>query len=308
MMYDLAIIGAGPAGITAAVYAARQKLKTVMITKDIGGQAAWSGDIENYTGYQFITGPELARKFEDHLKQFPVDMIEAVAVTAVRWDPRRIFTVVTADAEYISRSVLVTAGKIPRPLNVAGEKEYKNKGVAYCAICDGPLFTGKDVAVIGGGNAALDAALKMSSIARTVQLVTIHPELRGEAVLIEKVTARANTSILFNTRIKEIRGNAFVTGIVLVTGGKERVVPLEGVFVVIGSLPSTAFLPSEVRRNESGELVIDPATNMTNIPGLFAAGDVTMIEEKQIVIAAGEGSKAALQIFKYLSRIPHADS
>ena len=171
-MHDLIIIGAGPAGITASVYAARKKMDPLVITKDIGGQAAWSGDIENYTGYQFITGPQLAQKFEEHMRQYNISLRENEGVLEVK-KIKETVSVKTDKGSYEARTAIIASGKKSRELNVPGEKEFKNKGLTYCATCDGPLFAGKDVAVIGGGNSALDAALQLIKIASKVYIINI---------------------------------------------------------------------------------------------------------------------------------------
>jgi len=298
-MKDLIIIGAGPAGITAAVYAARKKLDFSVISKDIGGQAALSGDIENYTGYQFITGPELALKFKDHLQKFDFDLQEGVEATKVEKDGDN-FKVTTSDGKVqSSRTVIVASGKRPRSLNVPGEQEFKNKGLTYCATCDGPLFANKEVAVIGGGNSALDAVLQMMRIASKVYLINIHDKLGGDPVMQEKVEASDKVEILNKTKTLGVLGDKFVKGLKVEVDGQARELPVQGIFVEIGLIPNSDFI-SIVEKDKVGEIVINCAAE-TNVPGLFAAGDVTNVPEKQIIIAAGEGSKASLAAFKYLS-------
>jgi len=297
VIYDLIIVGAGPAGITASVYAARKKLKLLVITQDIGGQAAWSGDIENYTGYQFITGPELAQKFEEHLRKFGIDLKENEEVIEVRKDTELIH-VKTAKEEYAARTVIIASGKRSKELGVAGEKEFKNKGLTFCATCDGPLFAGKDVAVIGGGNSALDAALQMIKIARKVYIINNTPSLNGDAVMLDKVKESKIVTVYNNTRVTQIIGDKFVKAIKIKKDEKEETLQLEGVFVEIGLLPNSDFA-KDLLRNQYGEITVN-GRNETNIPGIFAAGDVTDVPEKQIIIAAGEGSKASLSAFKYL--------
>jgi len=299
MNKDLIIIGGGPAGITAAVYAARKKLNFSVLTKDIGGQAAWSGDIENYTGYQFITGPDLALKFKEHLEKFQFDLKEGVEVSKVERN-NQFFDVITSGSERFSaRTLILASGKRPRFLNVPGESEYKNRGVTYCATCDGPIFSNKIVAVIGGGNSALDAALQMIRIASRVYLINITDKLTGDPVMQEKLAAAKNIEILNNTRISEIYGSKFVEGIKIDTLGKSRDIKLQGIFVEIGLIPNSDLIDF-VAKNQLGEIIVSCA-NETNIPGVFAAGDVTNVPEKQIIVAAGEGAKATLTAFRYLS-------
>lgn len=298
-MYDLIIIGAGPAGITASVYAARKKMNTLVVTGDIGGQAAWSGEIENYTGYQFITGPQLAAKFEEHMRGYNIILKENEEVLELK-KAQAVVSVRTNKGQYQSRTAIIASGKRSRQLNAPGEKEFKNRGATYCATCDGPLFSGKNVAVVGGGNSALDAALQLIRIARHVYVINDKPELGGDAVMREKVIRGANVSILNNTQVTGIMGDKFVKAIGINSGGKAAVLDVEGVFVEIGLMPNAEFAP-EIAKNERGEIKVS-ARNETNIPGIFAAGDVTDVPEKQIIIAAGEGSKAALSAFRYLAQ------
>lgn len=298
-MYDLIIIGAGPAGITATVYAARKRMNFLVISGDIGGQAAWSGDIENYTGYQFITGPELASKFEDHMRKYGVALREGENVTDLRKSGDKVI-VKTDKGEYESRTAIVASGKRSRELSVPGEKEFKNRGLTYCATCDGPLFADKDVAVIGGGNSALDAVLQLMNIARHVYLVNIVSHLTGDPVMIDKVHESDKVTIMNNAKVTGIMGSGMVKGVKVKCDGEDKDIPVEGVFVEIGLIPNSHFAP-DLEKNALGEIKVD-CHNRTNIPGIFAAGDVTDVPEKQIIIAAGEGSKASLSAFKYLNQ------
>jgi NADH-dependent peroxiredoxin subunit F len=298
-MYDLIIVGAGPAGITATVYAARKKMNFLVISGDIGGQAAWSGDIENYTGYQFITGPELASKFEEHMRKYGVAVKEGELVLDIKKASDKII-VKTDKAQYESRTAIVASGKKSRELSVPGEKEFKNKGLTYCATCDGPLFAGKDVAVIGGGNSALDAVLQLMKIARHIYLVNIVAHLTGDPVMIEKIHESDIVTVMNNAKVLEITGDSMVNGIRVRCDGEEKALPVGGVFVEIGLIPNSYFAP-DLEKNAFGEIKVD-CHNRTNIPGIFAAGDVTDVPEKQIIIAAGEGSKASLSAFKYLNQ------
>lgn len=296
-LYDCIVIGAGPAGITATVYLARKGLRTLVLTGDVGGQAAWSGDIANYTGYQFITGPELALKFEDHLRQHPVEIREGELVTALA-SAAGIHTVTTAKGSYPARTVIVASGKRARELGVPGEQEFKNKGVAYCATCDGPLFKGKEVIVVGGGNSAIDAALQLIPVAKTVRMVNNLPQLTGDAVMRDKLAAAANCTVHNASTVLAIRGAGMVTAVRVRTPAGEEEFPAQGVFIEIGLLPNSAFAAG-LTMNAAGEIEVDCA-NRTNRAGVFAAGDVTSVPDKQIIIAAGEGAKAALGVFRYL--------
>jgi alkyl hydroperoxide reductase subunit F len=301
-MADLAIIGAGPAGITAAVYAARKKINFLMVSQDIGGQTAWSSDVENYTGYQFITGMELVEKFEEHLRQFNVLLKNDTPVRRVLKRDDGTFVIETAGEAIAARAVIVASGRRPRFLNVKGEEEFRNKGVTYCATCDGPIFSGKQVAVIGGGNSALDATLQMMRIASKVTLVNIHPVLDGDLVMREKVEADSRVEVLNGAATREILGDRFVTGILVEQHGVSRNIPVAGVFVEVGSVPNSDIIDF-VKKNDAGEIMVDNI-NRTSAPGIFAAGDVTDVPEKQIIVAAGEGAKAVLGVFRYLSERP----
>ena len=297
-MYDLIIIGAGPAGITASVYAARKMMSSLVITRDIGGQAAWSGDIENYTGYQFITGPELAAKFEEHMRKYSIAVKENEAVSDLNKN-NDVIIVATDKNKYEARTVIIASGKRTKKLNVKGEDEFMNHGLTYCATCDAPLFSGRDVVVVGGGNSALDAALQLTRIAKHIYLVNINSSLGGDAIMREKIENNEKVSVFNNSSIIDIFGDKFVKGAKVRHQDKEEVLTVGGVFVEIGLTPNSEFAPG-VGKNQFGEIKVN-SHNETNIPGVFAAGDVTDVPEKQIIIAAGEGSKACLGAFRYLS-------
>ncbi len=299
-MFDLIIIGAGPAGITASVYAARKKMKLLVITKDIGGQAAWSGDIENYTGYQFVSGPELASKFEEHMRKYDIELKENEEVTDIA-KKGDVVLVKSDRASYEAKTVIIASGKRSRELNVPGEKEFKNKGLTYCATCDGPLFSEKDVAVIGGGNSALDAALQLIKIAKHIYIINNTPRLNGDDVMVEKVNNSEKVTVFNNSQVAEVLGNKMVTGIKINKEGKKQDLAVEGIFVEIGLIPNSEFVKGIEKNATNGEIKVN-SRNETNIAGVFAAGDVTDVPEKQIIIAAGEGSKATLSAFRYLAR------
>jgi alkyl hydroperoxide reductase subunit F len=300
-MLDLIIVGAGPAGITAGIYAARKKIDFLVVTEDIGGQTNLSADVENYTGYQFITGMELVEKFEEHIKQFDVHIKVNEGATRISRGATGVsFIIETKKASYESRSVIIASGRRPRWLDVPGEPEFRNKGISYCATCDGPLFSQKAVAVIGGGNAALDAALQMEKIARKIYLVNINPSLGGDPVMREKAETSQKVEVLNSTTTKEILGDRFVKAIKVDQAGNSRELEVGGVFVEIGSVPNSGIIDF-VAKNKSGEIIVD-SLNRTNVAGVFAAGDVTDVPEKQIIVAAGEGAKAVLGVSRYLSQ------
>ena len=302
-MNDLIIIGGGPAGMTAAVYAARKRLNTLLLSKDLGGQVNWTLGIENYMGYQFIEGAELMRKFEQQVKQFPLEVKTGEGVSSLE----RIsggFEVKTDTGEnYQSKAAIIATGKRPRPLNVPGEEKLKGRGVTYCAICDGPLFAGMKVAVIGGGNSALEAADDMVKIAEHVYLVSLTP-FTGDQILIDKVKGAKNVTTFLEYEVLEIKGDNFVKGIRIrdLKSKQEKEFEVGGVFVEIGLIPNSEPFKRIAPLNRLGEIEVNCA-NETGVPGLFAAGDVTNVPEKQIVVAAGEGAKAALQAHRYLQRL-----
>ena len=298
-MYDLIIVGAGPAGITASVYAARKKMNFLIITKDIGGQAALSSDIENYTGYQFITGPELAQKFKEHLGQFEVELKEEETVNLIEKE-NDIIKLETDKGKYEAKMVIIAAGRIPRKLGIEGEDEFKNKGVTYCATCDGPLFANMDVAVVGGGNSALDATLQLIKIAKKIYLIDIADKLRADSIMIEKVKNSNKVTVYNKTKVEKVYGDKFVQGIKISREGKPEDLAVQGVFIEIGSVPVSDFAKN-VEKNKAGEITVNCKCE-TNITGIFAAGDVTDVPAKQIIVACGEGAKAALSAFEYLSK------
>jgi len=297
-MYDLIVIGAGPAGITASVYAARKRMDFLVITRDIGGQAVWSAEVSNYPGYQFISGPDLVARFEELLRAYDSVVKENERVVDLRKIGTKII-VKTDKGVYDSRTCVVASGKRSKELGVPGEREFKNKGVAYCAICDGPLFAGKEVAVIGGGNSALDAALQLMKICRQTYVINAMPVFTGDAVMREKVEHNSAVTVMNNTQVTAIVGDVFVNALQIRKDGMEERLSVQGVFVEIGLMPNADFAP-DLEKNEQGEIRVNCRVE-TNVPGIFAAGDVTDVPEKQIVIAAGEGAKASLGAFRYLA-------
>ncbi len=306
--YDVTIIGGGPAGMTAAIYLARKKLKVLILSKDIGGQAAWSSDVENYPGFTMISGAELTKRFQEHVAEFKDEITLRLLRDGIKGIAQNQggFTVALPDGKQeTSRAVIIASGKIPRHLGVPGEVEYLNKGVTYCAWCDGPLFKNKSVAIIGGGNSALDAALSLEKLARDIALVNITDTLTGDEVMIEKVMASPHIRILNHASITKIAGDKLVRSVTVKDEqtGLEKQLPVDGVFIEVGSIPSTDYLRDLVKLNEVGEIIIDK-NNMSSAPGIFAAGDVTDVAEKQIIVAAGEGSKAAIQCSKWLASRP----
>jgi alkyl hydroperoxide reductase subunit F len=303
-MYELMIIGGGPAGMTAAVYATRKKLNTLLISEDIGGQINIALGIENYISYQIVEGPELIQKFEEQMKQFPIDVNIGERVTLLSKKNGAFGARTNKGMSYEARAVIIATGKRPRQLNVSGEERLKGRGVANCVTCDGLLFAGMKVAVIGGGNSALEAAYDMTKIAEHVYLVSLTP-LTGDQVLVDKVKGASNLTMLLGHEVLEITGEKLVKGIRIrdLTNKQERDLAVGGVFIEIGLILSSDFARNIIRLNNLGEVEIN-RLNEASVPGIFAAGDVTDIQEKQVVIAAGEGAKAALRANRYLQRLP----
>ncbi len=302
-MHDLMIIGGGPAGLAASVYAARKQLKTLLISGDIGGQINTTLGIENYLGYQFIEGPELISKFETQVSQFPIDQKIGDKVSQLKKIEGGFEAVMEADDRYQGKAVIFATGKRPRKLNVPGETELTGRGVSYCAICDGPVFTGQKVVVVGGGNSALEAVLDMVKIAEHVDLVSLTP-LTADSILTNQLADAKNLAIFTEYQAQEIKGQDFVEGVRIkdLKSGEEKLLDVTGVFIEIGLVPNSDAIKGLVELNKWGEVPVAP-NNETTVPGLYAAGDVTDVPEKQIIVAAGEGAKAALQAHRYLQRL-----
>lgn len=309
---DFVVIGGSAAATTAGIYAARRGLKFKIISKDFGGEVATSGEIGNWPGDGTTDGIALADKFRKHLEQYKVDMEEGVEVESVNKKEGGIFVIKTADGEeYYANAVIIATGVHPRPLNIPGEKEFRNKGVSYCTTCDGPLFGGKVVATIGGGNSALESGLMLADIAAKVYLLNKNPQFKGDNVLIENLKKKQNIEIIYNAGTTEIFGDQFVTGLkYTITPTPERVgesteasaLKVDGIFIHIGMIPNSGIVPDGVEKNQFGEIKVN--TNCeTNIPGLYAAGDVTDVPFKQIVIAAGQGCIATLSAVQYLNKL-----
>lgn len=307
-IFDTIVIGGGAAGITAAIYTVRKNLKVLMLAKSIGGQAALSGDVENYPGFTMITGADLAQKFRAELLAFEdkglwvKEGVEVINLSGA--DPN--FSVKTSDGqEYRTKTVIIATGRIPKMLGIPGEKELFGKGVATCATCDAPFYKERQVAVVGGGNSALDAAFSLQKIARSVTIINITDSLRGDAILMKNVTTSSKVKVLNNHEALEILGDQAVGGIKIKDkqSGEEQVLPVSGVFIEIGWTPSTAF-DKLTDKNDKGEIEVDQY-GATSVPGIYACGDVNDQPGEQIVIAAGEGAKTGLRVSEHLSRVPH---
>lgn len=301
-LYDLIIIGGGPAGMTAGIYAARQKLNTLLIAKDFGGQMAKKAvGIENYPGFEEISGFGLIQKFEKHLRKQKID-IKIDEAKQVKKIGKKFIITAKSKNKFESKTVIVASGSDPRPLEVPGEKEYIGKGLSYCVQCDGPLFENKKVAVIGGGNSAFEAAIFLSKIAKMVSILEYGEKVGADAENQEILKKTGKDQIITNADIKKIKGNKFVESILYQDRktGKKFVLPVDGIFVEIGYQPATSFIKGLVDFNERDEIKVDFETCRTKTPGLFAAGDVNVGKYKQIITACGEGAKAALAAYDYL--------
>jgi len=301
-MYDLIIVGGGPAGITAGIYAARQKLNTLLITKGFAGQMARKAvAIENYPGFESTSGLELIQKFESHLRKHKID-IEKDTVNKIK-KKDKVFSVLTGSKkEFQSKTIIIASGADPRPLEVPGEKEFIGKGVSYCVACDAPLYANKKVAVIGGGNSGFEAALALSSWAEKIYIMETSAKPRADESNQENAKKSGKIEVITNTAVKKIQGKNFVESLVYQDQKSKKLINLEvgGVFVEIGYQPATAFVKGLVDFNERDEIMVNSKTGETKTPGLFAAGDVNDIPYKQVVIAAGEGAKAALAVSNFL--------
>lgn len=304
-VFDTIIIGGGAAGITAAIYAVRKNLKVLMLTKNIGGQAALSGGVENYPGFTMISGVELAAKFRAELLTFEgkglwlKEGVEVVDLSGKEPD----FTIKLADGGcYHSKTVIIASGRAPRMLGIPGEKQFLGKGIATCATAQMSFYQDKDVAVVGGGNSALDAVFSLLKVARSVTIINNTPFLKGDEVLMKNVTISSKVKILNSFEAVEILGEQAVGGIKVKNkqNGQEQVLPVYGVFIEIGWTPSTSF-DKLTDKNEKGEIKVDQY-GATSIPGIYACGDINDQPGEQIVIAAGEGAKTGLAVAEYLSK------
>ena len=307
--FDVLIVGGGPAGAAAAIYTARKGIRTGIVTERFGGQVNDTLEIANYPGVPETTGPQYAAALEQHVRNYEVDVITAQSVAELipAAEAGGLVTVKLANGGRLqSRSVILATGARWRNVGVPGEQEYKTKGVAYCPSCDGPLFKGKDVAVIGGGNSGVEAAIDLAGVVHHVTVLEFMPEMKADAVLIKKLQSLPNVTVHTNAQTTEITGEGGkVSGLKFKHrgDGTEARVDLEGVFVQIGLVPNTEWLGDTVGRSRFGEIEVN-ARGETNVPGVFAAGDCTTVPYKQIVVAAGAGSTAALSAFDYLIRTP----
>jgi len=301
--FDVLIVGGGPAGAAAAVYAARKGIRTGIASERFGGQVLDTLGIENFISVKETEGPRFALALEEHVRNYEVDIMNLQRAKALKPGAELIEVELENGASLKAKSVVISTGARWRNINVPGEKEFKNKGVAYCPHCDGPLFKGKRVAVIGGGNSGVEAAIDLAGLVAHVTLIEFDTRLRADEVLQRKLRSLPNATVITNTQTTEITGDQKVNGLAYKdrASGEIHKIALEGVFVQIGLVPNTEWLKGSVELSKHGEIVVD-AKGQTSVPGVFAAGDATTVPFKQIIIAAGDGAKAALGAFDYLVR------
>lgn len=295
MMYDLVIVGAGPAGMTSAIYSARQKLKTLIISKDFGGQMAQKAvEIENYPGFEKITGFDLISKMENQVKN--VDVVRE-KVIEVKKENDIFFLKTEGDKVFQSKVVIIATGAEPRRLNVLGEVNYLGRGVSYCSTCDGPLFKNKEVAIIGGGDAGFETAIFMKNYASKIYILEQEESVKAS---IDNQKKASGIEVITSARLKEIKGDNFVNQIVFELSGKEETLDVKGVFIQAGYVPETSFIGDLVELNEKKEIIVNFETFETKTKGLFAVGDVNCGKVKQIVVACGQGATAVIHGYKYI--------
>ncbi|GJM78370.1 NADH dehydrogenase [Paenibacillus sp. HMSSN-139] len=300
--YDVLVVGGGPAGASAAIYAARKGIRTGIVAERFGGQVNDTLGIENLIGVKYTEGPKLAANLEEHAKEYNIDIMMSQRAKGLQ--KKDLIEVELENGAVLkSKTVILSTGARWRNMNVPGEAEFKNKGVAYCPHCDGPLFAGKRVAVVGGGNSGVEAAIDLAGVASHVTVLEFMPELKADSVLQDRLNSLPNTTVIKNAQVKEVTGDSKVNGVTYIEreSGEEKHLELEGVFVQIGLVPNTEWLEGTLERTRMGEIIVDNR-GATTLPGVFAAGDCTNSAYKQIIISMGSGATAALGAFDYLIR------
>ena len=302
-IFDVLVIGGGPSGSSAAIYSARKGLKTGIVVERFGGQVMDTMAIENFISVPYTEGPKLSRNLEEHVRNYDVDIISAESAKSITKNKDYIEVSLDSNATLKGKTLIISTGAKWRELGVPGEKEFKNKGVAYCPHCDGPIYKGKDIAVIGGGNSGIEAAIDLANIVNHVTVLEFLPELKADAVLQETLNILSNVTVLKNVQVKEITGTNKVNGLVYIDRdtNEEKSIKLEGIFVQIGLVPNTKWLHNILEVNKIGEIIVDKK-GATSLDGVFAAGDCTDSPYKQIIIAMGSGATASLAAFDYLIR------
>lgn len=303
MIYDLIIIGGGAAGCSAGVYAARKKLKTLLIAKDFTGQTGISSWVENYLGFGKISGLALAQKFKDHLKMFDLEIKsfeEVLNIQKIKDD----FLVATDENEYKTKSIIISTGGTPKKLNAQNEEKFIGNGISYCVTCDETAFDGKNVAVIGAGNAGLEAGIELTRFAKKIYILEFLPQSNADGILIEEVQKFPQIEMIFSAEVKSFEGEKELEKIVYQDRNNKEIkeIIVDGCFVEIGSIPNTDFCADLVKRNKKGEIIVNAKTMETNCKGIFAGGDVTDFQNKQVIIASSQGAIASLSAFQYLTK------
>ncbi len=305
-VFDVLVVGGGPAGAASAIYSARKGIRTGIVAERFGGQVKDTMAIENFISVKETTGPHLVASLEEHVKDYDVDIMDGQKAASIEKLEEGVKVTLESGASLLSRSVLIATGARWREMNVPGEQEYRGRGVAYCPHCDGPLFKGKRVAVIGGGNSGIEAAIDLAGIVEHVTVLEFDSKLRADEVLQQRAASLPNINIITEALTTEVIGNGErVVGLSYTdrSSGKQHKLELAGIFVQIGLIPNSEFLKDTLDLTPRGEIVVSPSGE-TSVPGVFAAGDVTNVPFKQIIIAMGDGAKAALGAFDYLIRTP----
>lgn len=300
--WDFLVIGGGPAGLNAALYAKRKGLKVGIISKDIGGQLHNTTDVDNYLGFEMIQGEDLSNQFLDHVQSLDVPILKSVSVNKVKHLNPDFEIQVSNGKSYLTKTLLISTGGAPRKLNIPGEEKYANKGVTYCATCDGPFFKGKDVIVAGGGNSAVEGVLDLVPFAKNITIAH-RSQFRADKILLDKLSDLEQLTIHLQTQILEVIGDEQMTGIKVMDKltNDIKTIQAQGLLIEIGTVPNSWLVKELVKTNERDEIIVD-RNQMSSIPGLFAAGDVTEQPFKQIIISASEGAKAALAANQYLNQ------
>jgi len=299
-IYDLIIIGAGPAGMTAGIFAVRKALKTLLITKDFFGMLKDATLVENYPGFISISGLELIKQLKAHLEKFQLEKIEGRQVVEIIKRDELFEVEDDQHAKYLTKSIIISSGGMSKRLEIPGENEFEGKGVFYCVTCDGPLFKDKIVSVIGGGNSGASSALYLSKIAKHVYLFEAMEKITADSIIQEKISASPNIEVFTSVKFKAIVGEEMVSKIIVEIGGEDKEFLVDGVFIQIGYVPVSDFCEKVVKLNKMGQIEVNPLTLETSTPGIFAAGDINDTLFKQVIIAAGQGATAALSAAKYL--------
>ncbi len=299
-LFDVIILGAGPAGLSAAIYTIRKMMKTLVISDDVGGQLTWTNDVDNYLGFSQVNAAELVKKFEQHVESFNIETALGKKVTSAQIAGPIKSVTLEDGKQYHGKTVIIATGGGHRLLNIPGEKEFVGKGVAYCSTCDAPLYGGAEVAVVGGGNSALEAVLDLVPIASHIHLVSI-TQLTADPTYVDKVNQSSNVTVYALWEAVRVVGDTMVDGLEVrdMKTGEVRTLSAEGVFVEIGTMPNSWLFVDILATNHKGEILVDMECR-TGMAGVFACGDVTNVPFKQVVVAVGEGAKAALSSYSYL--------